>query len=1101
MAEKIGKYELLERIGRGGMGVIFKARDPILERSVALKVLSSLEITPEVRARFFREAQACARLSHPNIVTIYDMGEDDGRLFIVMELLEGEELRQLIARRAPLALEDKLSIMVQICDGLHYAHERGVVHRDVKPANILLLRSGQVKIVDFGIAQLAAATQGELTRTGMIMGTLRYMAPEQVRGRADHRSDIFSMAAVSYELLAARPPFAGEDPMQILEQLRTEAPAPLSEVVPGLPPELTAIVARGMEKDPADRFADLGEMRAQLERVQRGLAQEAERVRARVNSQREALEGVHRALAERIGAASPVDPVPAPPGGAGARIAALEAMERQLAERIAGARSRLARVDALARIVEHGDQLLEAGEYAAAALEFEAVLAEVPEHVRAREGLATAREKADEARRGQLAGLLVEDARAALHEGSPALCLDLLVQAAEVHSPILAEPELAALRAEAEVAVAAEEAARRARTEAEAAREQMAAALASAQVLAASLAPDLWSEAGAGAAEAQGALDRGAYGEAAVGFGAAASAYRRFEDAARAAAERARQQAAAEAEEAGAAAARARQAAAALQATAHAGEQWRAGESAEAQANLAKSRGEHATARSLFAEARRHYAAAAQTATLAAEAAARRSDAMVGDARRLLAAGDATGALRRLDQVMALNPDHAGAAALRTELEARQRQAASALPPAAPVEADVLADTVAQMPVPHVQATPRSDATVAPIEAGSAGIEQARADGAPIEPAEAGRAISGRLSDRATAPAPRQAWPEWTRPFAIAAGAGAILVVIAVALYWRSPATRSGAAPGKEPAATAPSDGSAAQREAVEEWRKRSGVARDAAIRAGAEILVPTDLALAVEKTQEGDLALERKDMATAQQRYREAVEAFGVARDRAERAGLPARPGSPKSAIQSPSPGSPARGVEPAPKREPARIALPAPARPPGQAEPVAPGLRGDAEQARARAAAAKRGADQAAAAFYANRTFTAAQGKEREGLSALARSDFAAAAQLLGEAQAGYQAAAQEARREEERDRKLAPLKETLQEAHAAVTARREQALAADAENLARDAFDRAQARQVEGDGLARRQDLTGAAQAYRDAAERYGEAIARARAARAR
>ncbi len=138
------------------------------------------------------------------------MGEDDGRLFIVMELLEGEELRRVIARQARLPLKDKLDIVRQICDGLHYAHQKGVVHRDIKPANILVLRTGQVKILDFGIAQIAgAATQRDLTRTGMFMGTLRYMAPEQVRGQADRRSDIFSVAAVSYELLSGRPPFAG----------------------------------------------------------------------------------------------------------------------------------------------------------------------------------------------------------------------------------------------------------------------------------------------------------------------------------------------------------------------------------------------------------------------------------------------------------------------------------------------------------------------------------------------------------------------------------------------------------------------------------------------------------------------------------------------------------------------------------------------------------------------------------------------------------------------------------------------------------------------------------------------------------------------------
>src|SRR5262249_8046476 len=143
MPEKIGKYQVLERIGRGGMGMIFKAHDPVLDRPVALKVISTeVEVTPEIRARFLREAQACARLKHPHIVTVYDMGEDDGRLYIVMELLEGDELRHLIAQRRTPSLEDKVSIMVQVCDGLHYAHQQGVVHRDIKPANIFLQRNG-----------------------------------------------------------------------------------------------------------------------------------------------------------------------------------------------------------------------------------------------------------------------------------------------------------------------------------------------------------------------------------------------------------------------------------------------------------------------------------------------------------------------------------------------------------------------------------------------------------------------------------------------------------------------------------------------------------------------------------------------------------------------------------------------------------------------------------------------------------------------------------------------------------------------------------------------------------------------------------------------
>ena len=267
---KIGKYELLDQIGRGGMGLIFRARDPVLQRLVALKVISNVEVTPELRARFFREAQACARIAHPNIVIVHDMGEDSGRLFIVMELLDGEELRGVIARRSELSLWEKLDIVQQICEGLHFAHQKGVVHRDIKPANILVLRTGRVKIVDFGIAQIAgAATQRDLTRTGAFMGTLRYMAPEQVRGRADRRSDIFSVAAVSYELLTGRPPFSGDDPLQILEQLRTATPPRLTELDPSLPPALADVIERALQKEPADRFPDLGHMTQQLEMLRR----------------------------------------------------------------------------------------------------------------------------------------------------------------------------------------------------------------------------------------------------------------------------------------------------------------------------------------------------------------------------------------------------------------------------------------------------------------------------------------------------------------------------------------------------------------------------------------------------------------------------------------------------------------------------------------------------------------------------------------------------------------------------------------------------------------------------------------------------------------
>src|SRR5262252_5231463 len=175
MPDKIGKYEIIERIGRGGMGTVFKAHDPLLRRTVAIKVISDrIGVRSELRARFFREGQAAARLNHPNIVTVYDLDEVDDRLLIVMEFLESEDLKRLIVERRAIPLEAKLSAMVQICDGLDYAHRQGVVHRDIKPGNICLLRDGSVKILDFGVAR-HADSEPDLRRTGVIMGSLRYI--------------------------------------------------------------------------------------------------------------------------------------------------------------------------------------------------------------------------------------------------------------------------------------------------------------------------------------------------------------------------------------------------------------------------------------------------------------------------------------------------------------------------------------------------------------------------------------------------------------------------------------------------------------------------------------------------------------------------------------------------------------------------------------------------------------------------------------------------------------------------------------------------------------------------------------------------------------
>ena len=455
MPEKIGKYEIIERLGRGGMGTIFKAHDPVLDRFVAVKVISTdVEITDELRARFFREAKACARLSHPNIVTVYAMGDDDGQLFIVMELLEGEELKHLIAQRKVLALQDKLSIMVQVCDGLHYAHQNGIVHRDIKPGNIFLLPGGQVKILDFGIAQMANA-EGGLTRAGLIMGSVRYMSPEQVRGRVDHRSDIFSLGAVLYEFLSMRPPFTGKDPVRLLEQLRTEEPPALDQLDPTIPSELAAVVARAMRKDPAERFADLEQMRSQLEEVQRGLTEEARRLSERVLDQRGQLLHLRAALAERMGPSREDEPVPTLDERA--RLATIQALESDVSARIEALQARITRADSLAPALRRATELLQAGQSAEAVGEFETILAEMPEHARALDGLEQARAQVEVQRRRQLAAKLAQDARAALDEGNLTLCLEILEQAAQIPPPAEAVEEIASLREAVEAAVAARE--------------------------------------------------------------------------------------------------------------------------------------------------------------------------------------------------------------------------------------------------------------------------------------------------------------------------------------------------------------------------------------------------------------------------------------------------------------------------------------------------------------------------------------------------------------------------------------------------------------------------------------------------------------------
>ncbi len=257
--EKIGKYEILGELGRGGMGTVYRARDPILDRVVALKVMAGEVVTePGMQQRFLREARSAARLQHPNIVTVYEFGEVDGVPFIAMEFLAGENLADAAERGHLSELADKLSVAAQLCEGLAFAHRHGVIHRDVKPTNVIL-PGGPIKIVDFGIAWLEGGAT--TTRTGQVLGTPSYMAPEQFTGTtSDHRIDMWAAGVILYELLAGHRPFRATNVPALIYQI-VHAPAPpLDARRHRVPPALATVVERALAKEPAQRFPDLEAM-------------------------------------------------------------------------------------------------------------------------------------------------------------------------------------------------------------------------------------------------------------------------------------------------------------------------------------------------------------------------------------------------------------------------------------------------------------------------------------------------------------------------------------------------------------------------------------------------------------------------------------------------------------------------------------------------------------------------------------------------------------------------------------------------------------------------------------------------------------------------
>src|SRR5262245_2179776 len=279
VSTRLGPYEILGSLGSGGMGEVYRARDSRLERDVAIKVLPErLAQDPMALARFHREARAVAALSHPNIISIHDVGNEQGTIFVVMELLEGETLGRRLQRSA-LEWREALTILTAVADGLTAAHAKSIIHRDIKPENVFLTAGGGVKVLDFGLARQGKATTAHPgigtttafeTQVGLILGTVAYMAPEQVRGQqADARSDVFALGCVLFETVTGQRPFQGDTPADVMAAILHNTPPLLSESGRSRPAALDRVISRCLEKDPTRRFASAAEVAVALKAIAR----------------------------------------------------------------------------------------------------------------------------------------------------------------------------------------------------------------------------------------------------------------------------------------------------------------------------------------------------------------------------------------------------------------------------------------------------------------------------------------------------------------------------------------------------------------------------------------------------------------------------------------------------------------------------------------------------------------------------------------------------------------------------------------------------------------------------------------------------------------
>ena len=1083
MIQKIGKYQVRERIGRGGMGTVFKAHDPVLDRSVALKVISpDIEVTDALRTRFFREAQACARLNHRNIITVYDLAEVDGHLFIVMELLEGEELKTIIGQRKPLSLEAKLGIMIQVCDGLAYAHQRGIVHRDIKPGNIFVLRDGSVKIVDFGIARIIDS-DSDLTRKGLVMGTLRYMAPEQAQGSVDQRCDVFSVGAVFYELLVYRQAFPGDDPMQILEALRSHPPPPLHEVDPAIPAELGQVVAGALTRDPQQRFAELVTVRRELDGIRRRLLDESSRLRVTLESSLAEAQRLHAEVVEQAGCGhAQVRPALADH----ADLAALRLLEQELPATIERYRRVLADAKALEPQVARGVELLRQGELESAARELESVVKVLPQHGRASDALRQVRDRLDEARQRERARVDTLRAQASEARGeaekagaagdSAAAWGTAELMLREADASIEDESyQRAAERLEAATQLyrraadeARETARRRARASVEAARHEVVGAREVAAGLEAPVtAAEPWGVAVAHEARASAAVERLEFTNALEHLAAARRQYDHAADLARADLRRREREAV---EDARNRVMQLQRVAQELQSLELAPTAAMAAESAHASGDAALARQDYRGAAERFEVAQREYRRAidesraalqgrrrqaaessrARTATAREQAEQVRAHTLAAERWRFaedkqregdiaLQRGDLTGA-------QALFADAGRAFEAAAEIAREQIQRVREAPPRAPFDA--------------TRGMPVDDATrLAPPPARHRKVAP---DG------------GGPAAEKTSRPVPARG-PDRRRATIAVAAAAIVASIVGLVLVW-APWRSSPLLPGVK-----------GEPESVGVLQQRVVNARKEAEQAGARERSIDILQQAMTAESRGDTAKAARDWSQAEARYLDALQSYQEAAAAAGRQ----------------------RELDSAGDADRERLKR----------------LLADAESAGAAASTARQRAEQAGAQQYADRVFASAEQQERGGRAALTGRDFGAARDRFAAAEKAYLASAAEARKakdaeaqrlkdqkadaeraaEAERERaRSAQLAAVERQRQAETEVRREiervqrdfaphreQALKSEADVLAKDVFDAAAAKQKEAERFAGALDVAGARQAYGDAGKRYDEA----------